>query len=379
MSIGAGLLLLTTLWHRRAVGTFVNPIGKATGVFLMVLLVSVFVSDNMTEGWDNFFGFWPLGFLFLGAAAVRDAANPLWYLWTFLGSAVLASTQGIWHIIQSFLERGFFDGTTQVSTNIWIYSLAMSGGAICALVLMRDKSWPVKALLLAAAASQMLAVFAARRRVTLILLGVLLLTMIPYYLRRSKWALLALVAMIGAGTWMVSSDLRVQRLTSLDQFFAGEVTRTSLWQIGWETFEESPMTGTGLGDFRDDLREVAAAEGKTRFAGANLRHSHCHNTFLHVAATSGVPGFLAFLWWILIIPLWVWRHRKLHQDAAFLALSAWFMLFAAGFTDAPLYSSSRLSAFTLLFGFAWGMMLRARESSLAQPTEAPDSDHAAVA
>jgi len=371
LSIGGGLLLLTTLWHRRPLGTFNNSIGKATGLFLLTLLVSVFVSSNVGRGWENFQSFWPLGFLFFGAAAVRDAANPRLYLWTFLGSALAASTVGLWHILKGFLELGHFAGTAEVPTNIWLYSLSMSAGVICALVLIRGQSRKGQALLIVAALCQLLAVFATRRRMTLLVTGLLVMAMIPYFLRRSKLAVIALIALVGVGSWMLASDYRVKRLTTFEAFLEGERTRTALWQFGWDTFSDKPLTGTGIGDFRKDLHEFAATEGKERYPGTKLKHAHCHNNFLQVAATSGAPGLLAFLWWIFALPVWVFRRRKWNKDAAFLALAAWFTLFAAGFTDAPLFSSSRLSCFTLLFGFAWGMMLRSPD-----PNTAPGHDAA---
>jgi O-antigen ligase len=363
LSIGGGLLLLTTLWHRRPLGTFGNSIGKSTGLFLLALLVSVFVSNDVGQGWDNYSSFWPIGFLFFGAAAVRDAENPRLYLWAFLGSALVGSTIGLWHIVEGFIELGHFAGTAEVPTNIWLYSLSMSAGVICALILMRGKSRVCQGLLLAAALSQLLAVFATRRRMTLLVTGLLVMAMIPYFLRRSKLALIALAALIGLGTWMLASDYRVKRITTLEAFFEGERTRTALWQFGFDTFKDSPMTGTGLGDFRDDLHEFAATEGKERYPGTKLKHAHCHNNFLQVAATSGAPGLITFLLWSFALPIWVFRRRRWNKDAAFLALAAWFTLFAAGFTDAPLFSSSRLSCFTLLFGYAWGMMLRSKASS----------------
>lgn len=380
LSIGAGLLLLATLWERRRVGTFRTGIGKATGVFLLVLLISTLTSSNLSQGWDNFFGFWPLTYMFLGAAAVRDAGKPQLYLWTFVASTLAASSVGIHHIVMAYVEKGFFNGTAEVPTNIWLFTLALGGGTIGALTLMRGKSNKIKVLLVVAALCQLLAVFATRRRISLFILALMLAAMIPYYLRRSKLALIALVGLIGIGTYMLSSDLRVKRLTSVEDFLAGEKTRAALWQIGWETYTKEPVLGTGLGDFRDDLRAVKKAEGKTRFAGANLNHYHCHNNFLHTMATSGTLGLLALLTWIFIIPVWVFRHRKRNPDAAFLAFSAWFMLFGAGLTDAPLYSSSRLSAFTLLFGYGWGMLLRNPDvghNGLAEPTKDAEN-HAAI-
>jgi O-antigen ligase len=372
LSIGCGLLVLSALWQRRRIGTFATPIGKATGIFLVAMLISALISENLRQGFNGFFRYWPLAFLFIGAAAVRDARNPRLYLWTFVGSTVLASGQGILHIIQSFLELGFFDGTTEITTNIWLYSLALSGGVICTLVLTQARSLPVKCLLSLAALSQFLAVFAARRRITLIILGLILCCMIPYFVRRRSYAFGAMAILVALAIGLFSSDLRIKRLHSLEDFFAGEVTRISLWEIGWETYKQDPILGTGLGDFRDHLHSIAEADTAGIYEGANLRHSHCHNNFLQVMATSGTVGLLAFLFWIFALPVWIARHRHLNREAAFLALASWSMLFFAGFTDAPLFSSSRMCTFSLLFGYGWGMMLR---------SQSPDGSesHAALA
>ena len=75
-------------------------------------------------------------------------------------------------------------------------------------------------------------------------------------------------------------------------------------------------------------------------------------------AAAGTAGLLGVLAWMLTLPAVLLRGLRRQPEAVLLGLSTWALFFLGGVTDSSLYSSSRLSAFTLVFAYAWGMLIR---------------------
>ncbi|MCH2100637.1 MAG: hypothetical protein MK209_01745, partial [Planctomycetes bacterium] len=71
LSIGMGLLIVASLVHARAIGTFRSRLGAATLALLVPLLISALISKDLMRGWEEWTSLWPLLFPFLGAAAIR--------------------------------------------------------------------------------------------------------------------------------------------------------------------------------------------------------------------------------------------------------------------------------------------------------------------
>jgi O-antigen ligase len=83
----------------------------------------------------------------------------------------------------------------------------------------------------------------------------------------------------------------------------------------------------------------------------------CHNLPLQILATQGLLGFIPFLWfaWSLLKPfLHSWKNLG---QAEVLGICAWLIHAGTSITDTPSFQSVRLGAFTLLIGFALGLLL----------------------
>jgi O-antigen ligase len=359
LSISAALLGLSSLIYWQPVGTFATRIGKSTGLLLIPLLVSALHSSNLPQGFDGFTAFWPLAFLFLGAATIRDCARPQIFLWVSLISSTLATLPTFAHLWQLKMVPGYPRLMPNLPTNIWLYTLAMCTGAVISLVLIRSVH-PLRAklALLAAFCLQLVAVFVARRRMMLIILGGILAAMAWRLIPQRRWRIALLVLLIGTFTTLLLTNKRFQQLTSLESILEAEQSRTTLWEIGWQTFLREPLLGTGIGDFRDELHALAKNDVEGIYAQANLRHSHCHNNFLQMMATAGLFGLIGLLQWIVVLFFTLKRSFVRHREGVALGLAAWALMFVGGLADAPLFSSSRLTAFTLIFGYAWGTLLR---------------------
>lgn len=66
--------------------------------------------------------------------------------------------------------------------------------------------------------------------------------------------------------------------------------RRQLWQSAFEVIQDTPFTGTGLGTFRRVVPRLYPIS-----ASSSNDVAHAHNTFLQVAADTGILGLIAYL------------------------------------------------------------------------------------
>lgn len=132
------------------------------------------------------------------------------------------------------------------------------------------------------------------------------------FLKR-KWALgLGLALGLAGGIWLSATYVPTLRnkvnytIYSLQQFARGEELdelsdshRLGSVLAGLSLLKEEPVTGVGLGDLRAGCEAYYQAHIPS-IAGRDLLP---HNQWLFVAAATGLPGFLYFLW-ATVYPLW---------------------------------------------------------------------------
>lgn len=389
LSIGMGLLLIATLLRWRPVGTFRGPIAWSSLGLLLPLLASALLSDDLARGWSEWTSFWPILFLFLGAAAIRDAARPGLFLYVVLVSTTAGAAPAILHLVEQLREHGALRRWFIPSTNIWLYTLSVCTGASISLVLLMRQKRALGRLALGSAVLANLAAALISRRRMLVLITSALLAGIGTAMgskRKPARSLLMLAVSLFALLAIASiADPRLRELTNPAKVFQAEPSRHLMWEFAVDEFKQNPLLGTGLGDIRArlhahaDIVEADYAERNEALPQSeqlhvNLHHKHCHSNFLHSLAAAGILGLLGVLAWLIVLPIALARGWHRNRPAVLLGLAAWTLLFFGGITDASLYSSSRLSAFTLIYGFAWGMLLRTSPAS--DCPEPPDRDAA---
>ena len=373
LSIGMGLLILASLLHARRTRTFRTVLGATTLALLIPFLISALISDDLARGWKEWTSLWPLLFPFLGAAAVRDAPRPRVFLAVLLASTSFATFPALSHFAQQLAEHGQLLDKIEPPTNIWLYTLALCSGALVAASCARDSStMAVRLGLLALLGLHLVALFATQRRILILVTLALLLG--SWLLHRPgaqnrRRLVLGGVAVIAVGAIAAGIDPRIRELTHPSALLLGDSSRALMWEFAWDQYQDAPVFGMGIGDVRDALHAHAdevelqiRIENRSREPEdkviVNLHHAHCHSNFLHTLAVAGSVGFLAMLAWLIALPATLARGWNRSREAVLLGLSAWALLFLGGVTDASMYSSSRLSAFTLVFAYAWGMLLR---------------------
>lgn len=78
--------------------------------------------------------------------------------------------------------------------------------------------------------------------------------------------------------------------------FSSFGTQLNLWRDSISIWKESPILGTGIGDFNDDVEKMIAEGG----AYATSPMGHAHSIYFDALATTGtlgLAGMLFFMFW----------------------------------------------------------------------------------
>ena len=185
---------------------------------------------------------------------------------------------------------------------------------------------------------------------------------------RSRGALLALVAglwarvscagwrraVMGTGLALVAAILVVglvhwQQPGRARHMLTGQDARIQIWQDTTVLIARHPLTGVGSGAYKEAYtaaHDAGLVDGRP--------YGHAHNSFLGLAATSGLPALLLLLA-LLGQVLWLcWRRRQVAADGWSLGLGVLAVFVVGGMTEDLLgMAISRGFAFTVL-GLALG-------------------------
>jgi O-antigen ligase len=114
-----------------------------------------------------------------------------------------------------------------------------------------------------------------------------------YRRRLVSLAVLAVLA-IAVASWFATSPGAWDRVTT--DYDGGGTGRTELWDVGWQIFEEHPVTGIGLNNFRNESNRYVRRPGNLEFVELIAeRPQVVHNAYLQVLVEAGVIGLVLFL------------------------------------------------------------------------------------
>jgi len=112
---------------------------------------------------------------------------------------------------------------------------------------------------------------------------------------RRKLAVIALVGLllVGAGSWFAVSPHAWERISDIDTEGTG---RSELWAVGWQIFEEHPVIGVGLNNFRSESYRYVRRPGRLKYVRLIVeRPDVVHNAYLQLLVEGGVIGLALFL------------------------------------------------------------------------------------
>jgi O-antigen ligase len=105
---------------------------------------------------------------------------------------------------------------------------------------------------------------------------------------RPRWALVVPPA-AALLVVLLPSAYRERALSSFDPSHPFNQDRQRLWRAGVEIWRADPWTGVGLVDLKPVYERY-------RRSSTGVVHGHLHDNWIHVAATTGTLGLLAFAW-----------------------------------------------------------------------------------
>ena len=110
--------------------------------------------------------------------------------------------------------------------------------------------------------------------------------------RRAVWTGIALILVIGVSIIHLGTERITRRMMPDREGFVTLAGRIEGARLAIETWERFPIAGSGFETF-DDVSLIVAKEGR-------LHHSHAHNDWLEILATTGLAGGAVVL--IFLVP-----------------------------------------------------------------------------
>ncbi|MDP7061366.1 MAG: O-antigen ligase family protein [Planctomycetota bacterium] len=343
-SIGMALALLGGIACLRAssfrsMGWILLP----TFFWVMVLIIGGLRSPA-PQAWDEVRGFYPLLLVFPAAAALISSRRLAWVAGAFVAATAIAGGMALLTdvgLIQSEDQR--FSGFVTILT----YSATMANAFLLAVVFFcycPSRKWSVLWWVCGMLHLEGIAMNATRAAIVAIVMGLVVVAVLGRGKRLRL--LLFLSPFLVAAPFDLQSELGERYLITGTELLAeGESIsqRRIMWTAAGRMFEEHPVMGVGPGNFRPELDAMFADGRMEGYPKVKEVHQQAHNTFLHVAATTGTVGLLAMFWWFgaLFWRLWSKGRRFRVQNIVALAALALFLGFSLGDTS---LASSRVSA-----------------------------------
>lgn len=155
-------------------------------------------------------------------------------------------------------------------------------------VLSIDQRPGVKTIMAAAVAGGLVAAGLTYNRATAVALSFVIVALAWKY-RARRWVLLpGLLSLALALVWFSSTDYRTRFESAWAELAgrgAGSVTeRLDLWSAGLRIVADAPVVGVGPGNYPFELQRYATS----------LQGMAAHNNYVHIAAETGVPGFVLY-------------------------------------------------------------------------------------
>lgn len=262
----------------------------AIGIFIGTMLISAFLSGDIKQGmkiWINAW-FWRLMPFFIITLAVREAERVKKVLiFSFAGIAMgglCVVYQGLGGDVRA---AGFFGHPMTFAGYLCIYLPLL-------FVLLFEKSVSVRGrwftgglvILLSAAL-----LFNATRGAWLAVVCTISLLLLYYLTQRKKLAAVILCCLLAVGAGLTQYPPLVQRAQSItDTTNQSNHERLLIWHSAYEMFKDHPVTGVGLGQYKDNYqKKYISPEAKEPFL------SHAHNNFMQTLAENGLIGFAGFM------------------------------------------------------------------------------------
>jgi O-antigen ligase len=195
--------------------------------------------------------------------------------------------------------------------------------------------------------------------------------LIVFFIYNYKKAVVGLVLMtLLSVSIFASSDTLKQRAQSIvnsaRNFYSEDKSimkpeRYDIWKGALLIFKDSPVFGTGTGDFEDDMNRLIDEE-KIR---GGIKRQHAHSIYFQWLSTQGMVGLISLLLLLASLTHWGMGEIKRGSTGGYVIILAVFLMATGGLTENNIGISKYFSAWCFTMGlFGGGSLSMSREKSI---------------
>ncbi|GMB01267.1 O-antigen ligase family protein [Pelosinus sp. IPA-1] len=160
----------------------------------------------------------------------------------------------------------------------------------------------------------------------LIIIPILLLCVQKNKKKAIAYSLVILILFIGICSAIPNAQGRLHVM--VDRSYQPNSERILMWQSAWHMFLDHPMTGVGLGNYKEQYY--------TKYISPSAQEQtvHAHSNMMHLAATTGLLGvgaYFAMFGYFLYESFKKWRYKKTIAPLIFFFATLGFLI--QGMTD----------------------------------------------
>jgi len=294
LQIVAVLALLSSIGRKaeyRRMDALLHPAIAWMLIFLLVQVVSVYRGGFVLMLRE--FAFWAVYavFVVVSLRIITDAASLRRYVWGMICGSTWVIGYGLWSLHAGLdPAAGGRAGAYGMYENHNDYSFIILQTLPFAYLYLRTETGLLRRLFLAASVLLCLVgIFLSLSRGGILAL-VLQVVLIVAFTMTPRWrlVLLPLVLVVGAAAVSYQYAKRAENQGAGYTAADAETTRFELWRAGRKMIEAHPFLGVGSRSFGENAEIYAEISHDNR--GKNA-----HNTYIDVAATSGLIGLAAFV------------------------------------------------------------------------------------
>lgn len=358
IAAGIALLLGIAAWHTKKNGVHlseeVKGYMKAYGVFVLLMVPSVFLSDKPGESIKAILDYWVWRYVLF--AVVAACVHRREYLVNMLAAYLATASVEYLYTLYQVVKHVSPDGRG------WGFATGLSiAGIMCmllpvALVILMDSGFEMK--LKKVAAFSVISIFVGlmcnkSRGAWLTELIVVPLATFRYLKQNKKHLAVVLAVFLGIAGFMASSPQYVERVKSITNTTTdmSNVGRIEVWKSAQHIIQDHPIAGVGAGRFN-------AINPNKSFI------SHAHNNFIQITAECGIIGLAGFLYFVgYYLRSSLRNYCKNHNPYDILIFTTCFgYIFLYGMIDYSLVFSTGIR----VMWFLLAVLLQLKETSLCQ-------------
>lgn len=367
-TIGCGLATLGSLllWRRNTLNLehpFLVPSLLWGGALLMSFLWS-----HADRAGDEARTYYPFLLAFVASSVVRSARQVRILAFALLGSASITAAIGCCH------QLGWIDAeTSRYSGMVTIFTYAMvmaTSYIIAALLFASTKHRGVQAMAFVMGLITLGGIVANGSRAILIAVAAAYLVILALLHRRRVPLLLFLLPVVAAAPLVLQTKmgkrlLYVQSELHLDG--SAPSAREAMWVVAGKMFYDHPYMGVGVGAYVEE-RDAIFAQGRMEgYPTLGDGYHTAHNILLHIAATMGTVGLIAFAIWFGGYIVYFLRHRARDRLLAAGALALVALVLGFGVTDMSLLNSRITGLLAIALGACLGAIRAQEQAALTEP------------